>query len=91
VTRPAQIILIRHAERPVDQDDPLLSPVGVRRSLRLVRFIRTDPTTTRFGAPTAVFATRTTRRGNGQRTQETVTPLARALNLQVPTPVVGKD
>jgi hypothetical protein len=91
VPRPAQIILIRHAEKPVDQEDPHLSPAGVRRATRLVSFITTDPIMTRFGAPAAVFATRTTKRGNGQRTQETVAPLARALNLQVRTPFVGKD
>ena len=91
VPRPAQIILIRHAEKPADPDNPHLSRAGVRRAARLVSFITTDPAMNRFGLPVAVFATHTTRHDNGQRTQETVAPLARALKLPVQTPYLGKD
>jgi hypothetical protein len=91
IPRPAQIILIRHADKPVDPEDPHLSRAGVKRAERLVSFITTDPAITRFGLPVAVFATRTTKDGNGQRTQETVAPLARALKLPVQTPFPGKD
>jgi len=89
--RPAQIILIRHAEKPADAKNPHLSRTGLERAERLVSFITTDPAMTRFGPPVAVFATRTTKDGDGQRTQETVAPLARALKLPVQTPFVGKD
>jgi hypothetical protein len=91
VQRPAQIILIRHADQPADPRDPHLAPAGVQRAERLVSFITTDPAMTRFGLPVAVFATRTTKDGNGQRTQETVAPLARALKLPVQTPFLGKN
>jgi hypothetical protein len=91
VLRPAQIILIRHADKPADPKDPHLSQAGVQRAERLVSFITTDPAMTRFGLPVAVFATRTTKDSNGQRTQETVAPLARALKLPVQTPFLGKD
>jgi hypothetical protein len=91
VPRPAQIILIRHADKPADPEDPHLSQAGVQRAERLVSFITTDPAMTRFGLPVAVFATRTTKDNNGQRTQETVAPLARALGLPVQTPFLGKD
>lgn len=91
VPRPAQIILIRHAEEPADPQDPHLSPAGVERAERLVSFITTDPAMTRFGLPVAVFATETTKQGNGQRAQETVAPLAMALKLPVQTPFVAKD
>ena len=91
VPRPAQIILIRHADKPADPEDPHLSRAGVKRAERLVSFITTDPAMTRFGLPVAVFATRTTKDGNGQRTQETVAPLGRALKLPVQTPFLGKD
>src|SRR5947207_11021462 len=74
VSRPAQIILIRHAEKPADPADPHLSPTGIERAKRLVSFIRTDPRMRRFGLPVAVFATESTRDQNGQRTQETVAP-----------------
>ena len=91
VRRPAQIILIRHAEKPADAEDPHLSPAGVQRAEQLVSFITTDPAMRRFGLPVAVFATQTTQHDNGQRTQETVAPLARALNLPVQTPFLGAD
>ena len=91
VPRPAQIILIRHADKPADPKDPHLSQAGVQRAERLVSFITTDPAMTRFGLPVAVFATHATKHDNGQRTQETVAPLARALKLPVQTPYLGKD
>jgi hypothetical protein len=90
-TRPAQIILIRHAEKPANADDPHLSPAGVKRAERLVSFITTDPRMTALGSPVAVFATQTTKDDDGQRTQETVAPLGRALKLSVQTPYHGKD
>ena len=64
-TRPAQIILIRHAEEPHDKHNPHLSNRGVERADRLVSFISTDTLMTRFGLPVAVFATRTTKDGFG--------------------------
>jgi len=90
-TGPAQIILLRHAEEPADPDNPHLSPAGVVRANALVSFIRTDPTMSRFGPPVAVFASKATKRDNGQRSQETVAPLAKALGLPVQTPYLGKD
>jgi hypothetical protein len=91
VAGPAHIIVIRHGEKPADSDDPHLSPVGVKRAGRLVSYITTDPAMVRLGAPVAVFATQSTKHDNGQRTQETVAPLARALKLSVQTPFLGKD
>ena len=91
MSRPAQIILIRHAEKPTDPANPHLSPAGVERAKRLVSFIKTDSAMARFGLPIAVFATKTTADDNGQRTQETVAPLAAALKLRVQTPYHGKD
>ena len=89
-SRPAQIILLRHAEKPRDRTNPHLSQAGVRRAEQLVSFITTDPAMTRFGLPVAVFATKTTKDDDGQRTQETVAPLAKALKLPVLTPYLGK-
>lgn len=91
VASPAHIVLIRHAEKPDDPDDPHLSPEGVQRAERLVQYVTTDPVMASVGLPVAVFATRTTKHDNGQRTQETVAPLARALKLTVLTPYLGKD
>ena len=90
-TRPAQIILIRHAEEPHDKHNPHLSHRGVERAAQLVSLISTDSLMTRFGLPVAVFATRTTKDGYGQRTQETVAPLAQHLHLAVQTPFLSKQ
>jgi len=90
-TRPAHIILIRHAEKPANPDDPHLTPDGVTRARQLVPFITTDAAMTRLGLPVAVFATRTRKHGGGQRTQETVAPLARALKLPVQTPFASTE
>lgn len=89
--RPAQIVIIRHAEKPADPADPHLSPKGVKRAQRLVSFITKDPAVLKFGTPVAVFATKTTKDDNGQRTQETVAPLAESLKLEVQTPFHGKQ
>jgi hypothetical protein len=91
VARPAHIILIRHAEKPDDSEDPHLSEAGVKRARALVSFITQDPQMTSLGRPVAVFATQTTKDDNGQRTQETVAPLAAALRLSVQTPYHGKE
>ena len=88
---PAQIVLIRHAEKPDDPNDPHLSPTGIKRAEQFVSFVTTNPTMTRFGKPVAVYATKTTKDDNGQRTQETVAPLAAALKRSVLTPYHGKE
>ena len=90
-SRPAHIILIRHAEKPDDSENPHLSKAGVKRAQALVSFITRDPQMTSLGRPVAIFATQTTKDDNGQRTQETVAPLAAALGLSVQTPYHGKD
>ena len=88
---PAEIIVIRHGEKPADKENPHLSPEGIRRAEELVTFMTTDPGITKGGAPAVIYATRTTKDDDGQRTQETVAPLARALKLEVQTPYLGKE
>ena len=89
--RPAQIILFRHAEKPADKADPHLSPEGVRRARMLVGFLTSNPVVNKYGKPVAIFATRTTKDDDGQRTQETVAPAAAALQLAVQAPFLGRD
>ena len=89
--RPAQIILIRHGDKPSDPDNPHLSRAGLKRAQALVPFITKDPAMTRLGSPVALFATRTTKHDTGVRTQETLEPLAKALKLRVQTPYLGSN
>ena len=88
---PAQIVLIRHAEKPDDSGNPHLSPAGVARANRLTAFVTQDAAVGRFGKPAVIYATKTTKDDNGQRTQETVAPLAKALGLRVRAPYHGKQ
>ena len=90
-TGPAHIILVRHGEKPEDSENPHLSKEGRERADALASFIVSDPQISKLGRPVAIFATETTKDENGQRTQETVTPLAQQLHLRVQTPFHGKD
>lgn len=91
VSVPGHIILIRHAEEPSDSSNPHLSKTGEARADHLVEFMTHDPAMIRLGTPVAIYATETTNDDNGQRTQETVAPLAKVLNLDVKTPFHAKD
>ena len=88
---PGRIVLIRHGEEPSDVSDPHLSKDGRARAKAFVEFMTHDPAMVRLGKPAAIFATETTKDNNGQRTQETVAPLASALGLPVLTPYHSKD
>jgi phosphohistidine phosphatase SixA len=88
---PGHIVLIRHGEEPSDADDPHLSKEGRARADAFVEFMTHDPAMIHLGTPAAIFATETTKDDNGQRTQETVTPLARALRLPVLAQYHSKD
>lgn len=88
---PSHIVLIRHAEEPSDNQDPHLSKQGRVRADHFVEFMTHDPEMIRLGAPVAIYATEMTNDGNGVRTQETVAPLAKVLNLDVKTPFHAKD
>ena len=88
---PSRIVLIRHGEEPRNAADPHLSKDGRARAKAFVDFMTHDPAMLRLGTPAAIFATATTKDNNGQRTQETVTPLASALRLPVLTPYHSKD
>ena len=90
-SRPAQIILIRHGEKPDDPANPHLSPAGMKRAQLLVSFVATNKTIQAFGPPAGIFATHETKNDDGQRTQETVTPLGKSLKLPVQAPYLGKD
>jgi len=89
--RPAQVILLRHAEEPDDESDVHLSERGRERARALVGFITTTPAVTNAGLPTALYANRMTRKGKSQRTRETLEPLATQLQLPIQTPYLAAD
>jgi broad specificity phosphatase PhoE len=91
------VMLIRHAEKPdgtaegIDaeghEDDSSLTPTGWDRARRLVDLFdpAQGPARSGLARPTAIYAARPTDEGEGQRTRETVAPLADALGLPVVT------
>src|SRR5690242_3535393 len=83
---PAQIIVLRHAEKPDNEKALHLSPKGQERAQALVKFFTENRKATRYGAPAALYATRPTRRGHGQRPGETLAPLAKELKQTIHMP-----
>ena len=90
-SQPAQVLLIRHAEKPEDDDDPHLALRGQERAMALVPFLTGSREFLTNGLPVALFATRITANDRGYRTQETLAPLARELKLPVLADYRGKD
>lgn len=88
---PAEVILIRHAEKPTDESNPHLSPRGEERARALVTLLTTNPVLTAHGPPVALFASRATKLGNGSRPSETLEPLAARLKLPIQTPYASKN
>ena len=95
---PTKIMLIRHAERPAkvgspygmtpdgNQDVNSLSTVGWQRAGALVTLF--DPATgppqgSRLAVPTALFATDVAHFSESKREQQTITPLASRLGIDV--------
>jgi hypothetical protein len=98
-TKPTQILLIRHAEKPLRPPPYGVSPAGERdeESLTVQGWLRAgalasllapplaSSSNPRFGTPQVIYASRF-RKGHGsKRSEQTVTPLSRKLGLSVNT------
>ena len=75
---PAQVIIIRHGEKPAVGRD--LCPQGVCRADALATVFPRQ-----FGTPAAIYAMKPGSDDGSLRAIQTVTPLARALNLTIHT------
>lgn len=84
---PAQVLLIRHAEKPLppDKEGIHLNMQGRQRAHALVPFFMEDPRMTELGTPVVIFAQKPKTKKNSRRPIETVKPLAEALGLEVNT------
>jgi len=78
---PAQVVLIRHGEKP--DDGPELDERGRQRARALVSFFTSDAAMTRNGPPAAIFAMAPKGDGGSVRAIQTVQPLADKLGLPV--------
>jgi len=89
--QPAQVILLRHAEKSEDPADVHLSLKGRERALALVPWLTETRTFLTNGLPAALFATATFKPEHSQRPQETLAPLARHLGQPVQTPFQNRE
>lgn len=84
--QPAQVLLLRHAEKPADDADPQLSAKGRERAQALAEWLGRPNELTRQAPVAALYASRMSKQGRGRRTAETLAPLGQWLNLTVLTP-----
>jgi hypothetical protein len=91
VAQPAQIILLRHAEKPDDKSDVHLSSRGQERAQALVALLGRHSPYTSNAPVVALFATRITKNNRSLRTGETLAPLSRELDLPVQTWFESED
>jgi hypothetical protein len=78
---PAQVILIRHGEKPEEGNG--LNEAGFRRAEALVKFFETGPAVTHYGTPVAIYAMAQKNSDGSVRAIQTVTPLADALEINI--------
>jgi hypothetical protein len=76
---PAQVILIRHAEKPAKGQD--LSQKGKERAAALVAYFQGRPEVLQYKTPVAIYAQKSTKRNRSTRPVDTVSPLAKKLKL----------
>lgn len=87
---PKQVLIIRHAEKPGDPgaddqiDGPNLSTRGYERAGALAPYVLA-----RFGRPDFLFAAQAT--ANSNRPFETITPLSKAIGVEINSKHADKD
>lgn len=81
---PAEVIIIRHGEKPPAGD--CLSPRGEQRANALVQYFLNNPKLTKYGTPVAIYAEAPHNSTATTRAILTCTPTANALNIVVQSP-----
>jgi len=88
-TYPAHVLILRHAEKPTDESGDL-SPRGKERARALRHlFQKSESRPKPLPTPAFLFATRDSKKS--QRPRETVTPLAKRLELKINDDYANKD
>lgn len=90
-SQPAQIILLRHAEKPDDDLSDHLSSRGGDRARALVGMFTNSPALTAHGRPAVLYIPRQTRDRTSLRPYQTLQPLAQELRLSIHAPYPAKD
>jgi len=89
-TYPARVLLIRHGEKPAEADSVELNDRGKERAEALRKlFKKTDKRPDPFATPDFIFATKDSKKSH--RPRETVTPLAKKLELKINDSYANED
>jgi hypothetical protein len=78
---PAQVIIIRHAEKPPTGDD--LNAKGRQRAAALVPYFLEAPEVLEYKTPVAIYAQKSTDSHKSRRPVDTIKGLAKALNQEL--------
>jgi hypothetical protein len=78
---PAQVIIIRHAEKPATGDD--LNAKGRQRAAALVPYFQEAPEVLEYKTPVAIYAQKSTEEHKSRRPVDTIKGLAKALNQEL--------
>ena len=89
VAAPAEVILIRHGEKP--EDGPTLNARGYERARALPQLFETDARVLAFGRAVALFSARPAKAGGSVRSIETLEPTAKALGVAIDTRFTKDD
>jgi len=84
VEAPKFILIMRHAEKPIDPADPNLAPAGNVRATALAKYV---PET--FGGPDLIFAAAISR--HSARPYETVKPLSKSTGIPIDATIADQD
>jgi hypothetical protein len=91
LAQPAQVLIIRHGEKPPERSAVNLSLKGQERAMALVPFLTKTLGLLSHGLPVALFATKIAPNDPSQCTLETLTPLSHYLKLPIQAHYVNKD
>ena len=78
---PAQVVIIRHGEKPAAGDD--LSPKGQYRAQQLVEYLSSNELITKNGRIHAIYSTAPSHQGGSHLSIETVKPFSEASNVAI--------
>jgi hypothetical protein len=91
LARPAEVVLLRHAEKPDDPAALHLSERGRQRAAALPDWFATNSVVTLESGEVLLIATQITHHDRGQRPYETLAPLAQKLQLTIQTSFPASD
>ena len=88
---PAQVVLLRHAEKPYPDEGSHLSAQGYERARAWVGFFSNDARVNRFGPIAALYAMKPKNAEGSVRAIETLEPTSRSLGIPIRSDYMRED